>query len=89
MQAREIVGSGRTDGGVEAAFAFACTQDIPQAEAVCEQAREAVGVGQAGQIFPGQLRQDGPEQVAQVLSLTPMHHPRQSPIDGSRSATKL
>jgi hypothetical protein len=43
-QTVEIVGGRLADGGIEAAFALAGGQHVPQAEAVDEQARQAFGI---------------------------------------------
>lgn len=70
MQPDEIVGGGVADAGVEAAFALAGAEHVPQAEAVRQQARQPFGVRQAGQVLAGQRRQDRPQLVARVFSLT-------------------
>jgi hypothetical protein len=63
-QARKIVGRRRADGRIQAALALARPQHIPQTEAVIEQPRQAFGVRQAGQVFPRQVRQNWPQQIA-------------------------
>lgn len=49
FQHGELVCLGAADGGVQASFAFAGREDIPQPDAVREQARQALVVGQSGQ----------------------------------------
>jgi hypothetical protein len=46
VQPLEVVGRRIADRGIEAAFALARGQYVPQAEAVREEARQAVGVRQ-------------------------------------------
>lgn len=70
VQPDEIVGGGVADAGVEAAFALAGAEHVPQAEAVRQQARQPLGIRLAGEILAGQRRQDRPQLVARVFSLT-------------------
>ena len=66
MQAREIVGGRLADRRIEAAFALAGGQYVPQAEAVGQQARQALGVGQRIQVFADQGADQFPELVARI-----------------------
>ena len=52
------------DGRIETAFALARTQHIPQADAVRQEAWQALVGGQAGQVFARQVRQDRPQQIS-------------------------
>jgi nucleoid-associated protein YgaU len=54
VQPIEVVRGRLADGGIEAAFAFAGGQHVPQAEAVRQQARQALGVRQRTQVFADQ-----------------------------------
>jgi hypothetical protein len=52
MQPLEIVGRRFADRGIETGFALACGQDVPQAEAVREKARQTVAYGNAYRSSP-------------------------------------
>jgi hypothetical protein len=71
VQALEIVGGRLADGRIQAAFAFAGGQHVPQAEAVGEQARQTFGVGQRIQVLAEQYAEQFPELVDVLVNLTP------------------
>jgi transposase InsO family protein len=64
VQSLEIVRGRLADGGIEAAFAFTGGQHVPQAEAVRQQARQALGVRQRIQVFAD----EGADQLLDLFS---------------------
>ena len=66
MQAREIVGGGLADGGIEAAFALASAEHVPQADVVGQQPGQALGIGQRIQVFANEGADQFPELVARI-----------------------
>lgn len=62
-QAVEIVGGRLADGGIEATLALAGGQHVPQAEAVREQARQALVVRESVEVFIDQRADQLPELI--------------------------
>jgi len=70
VQPLEIVRGRVADRGIKVPFALARGQNVPQAEAVREQARETVGVRQRVQVFVDQRADQFPELVDVLVNLT-------------------
>jgi hypothetical protein len=70
VQPLEVIGRRFADRGIETAFALACRQHVPQAEAVRQQARQALGVRQRIQVFADQGADQLPELVDVLVNLT-------------------
>jgi len=70
-QVGELIGGRLADRRVEAALALAGTQHVRQADAVRQQARQARGVGQRGQVVVQHPRQEAPQLVDVLVNLPP------------------